>query len=202
MRQRMTSRHPGTTLLLAVAFCATVAAPSNVSAQGLGLGVGTMVPQGDLADGAKTGLAAIASLEFGGKTALRIEALWANSDLKGAIITSGNGVPLPDNANVSGDVRVIGGIASIVLHLSDGTLQPYLLGGAGYYNQSVAQNAGDAVNDFGDLSLKESKVGMHVGLGLKFNILGLSAFGEARYHTVNTDEFKTKFVPILVGIRL
>jgi hypothetical protein len=202
----MNSRHHGVPALqlaaLVAALTGTLVMPHTSHAQRIGLGVGTLVPQGELADGAETGLAAIAALEFGSKTALRIEALWANSELKGAIITSANGVPVPPGANISGDVRVIGGIASVVLHLTDGPLQPYLLGGAGYYNRSVAQDAADAASEFRDLSLKESKVGVHFGIGLKFRVIGISAFGEARYHAVNTDESKTNFVPLIVGIRL
>ncbi|HYV97080.1 MAG TPA: hypothetical protein VE967_06480 [Gemmatimonadaceae bacterium] len=185
----------------ALLFGLTVAATQTLPAQGLGLAVGTLVPQGHLASGAKSGLAAVASVELGGL--VRIEGLWANSDLRGAIIRNGDGVPLPESANVSGTVKLIGGIGSIVLHLGHGFLQPYLLGGAGYYNRSGAQDAKDAASDFRHLSLNASKVGVHFGAGLKFNLLGISAFGEARYHTVKFDgEERTNFVPILVGIRL
>src|SRR5512140_3961950 len=92
-------------------FIALSAAPA--SAQLIGLGVGTMVPQGDLADGAKTGFAAIASVELGGKIALRAEGLWINSSLKGAFGGSG----LPSSSGVSGNVKLIGGLGSLVVHL-------------------------------------------------------------------------------------
>jgi hypothetical protein len=180
----------------AIAICA-----QSAGAQGLGLAVGTLVPQGHLADGAKGGLAAVASLELGG--VIRLEGLWANSDLNGAIIKNGDGVPLPASANVSGSVKLIAGMGSIVLHLGHGFIQPYILGGAGYYNRSGAQDAKDAATDFKHLSLNASKVGFHAGVGLKIRILGISAFGEARYHTVKfDDDERTNFVPLLVGVRL
>lgn len=187
---------------LIVAVLAALAVPASGFSQGIGLGVGTLVPQGELADGAKTGFAAIASLEIGRKTAVRIEGLWANSDLKGAIIKDANGVPVPGNANISGDVKVIGGAASLVFHLGDGAVRPYLLGGIGYYNRKVAQDAKEAASEFRNLSLKDSDLGFHGGLGVKLDILGVCIFGEARYHSVNTSESKTNFVPVLVGLRL
>ena len=144
------------------------------SAQGIGVGVGTLVPQGELADGAKTGFVGIASLELGGRMALRAEALWANSDLNGRIVTDGSGVPLPEGAEVSGDVKFIGGLASLVFHLSVGPLKPYLLGGAGYYNRSGSQKAVDAAGELDELSLNESDVGYHFGAGIKPRRLGWS----------------------------
>jgi hypothetical protein len=179
-----------------------VLAPVHLAAQGIGLGVGTLVPQGDLAEGAKTGFVGIASLEFGSRTSLRIEALWANSSLDGRIISDGSGVPLPSNADVSGDVQFIGGLASLVFHLGEGPVRPYLMGGAGYYNRDVSQKASDAAGNLGELSLKESELGFHVGAGLKLTVFGISAFGEARYHTVKSEGDATNFVPIVVGVRL
>lgn len=175
---------------------------SAAAAQGIGLGVGTMVPQGDLADDAKTGFAGIASFEFGSRIAFRAEALWANSDLKGRIITDGSGVPLPDEADVSGDVKYIGGLGTVVMHFGTGTLRPYVLGGAGYYNRSGSQRARDAAGDFRELSLNESDLGFHFGAGLKVSLGGFQLFGEARYHRVNSDDGDTNFVPIIVGVRL
>ncbi len=160
-----------------------------------------MVPQGELADGAKTGFAAIASVEFGGHIAFRAEGLWTNSDLKGAFSGSG----LPSSSDVTGSVKMIGGIGSVVLHLGMGPIQPYVLGGAGYYQQNVSEDVAGAVNGLGHLSAKTSKVGMHVGAGLKFRVIGLAAFAEARYITVNTDESRTNFIPYMAcasrGIR-
>jgi len=175
---------------------------SAAAAQGIGLGVGTLVPQGDLADGAKTGFTGIASFEFGSRVAFRAEALWANSDLKGRIITDGSGVPLPAEAEASGDVKYIGGLGTVVMHFGNGVLRPYILGGAGYYNRSGSQRARDAAGEFDELSLKESDFGLHFGAGLKVSLGGLQLFGEARYHRVNSDDGDTNFVPIIVGVRL
>jgi hypothetical protein len=138
---------------------------------------------------------------MGTALALRIEALWANSDLKGRLITDGSGVPLPSNADVSGDVKYIGGLASVVMHFGTGPLRPYVLGGAGYYNRSGSQRARDAAGELDELSLNESDFGLHFGAGVKVSVLGLSVFGEARYHRVESDDINTNFVPIVVGVR-
>jgi hypothetical protein len=164
--------------------------------------VGTLVPKGDYADGAKTGFSAIASLEMGGRVALRIEALWANSSLDGAVITAPDGTPVPAGTDVSGVVKMFGGMASLVLHLGVGPIQPYILGGAGYYNRNVSQDAAGAAAGLQHLSTKDSKLGYHAGVGLQLTVIGISAFGEVRYHTVNTDNTKTNFIPLIVGIRL
>jgi hypothetical protein len=179
---------------------ASAAAP--LAAQGIGVAVGTLVPQGDMSNGAKTGFAGIASLELGGRVAFRAEALWANSNLNGVIIHSApDGTPVPDNANVSGHVQLVGGLGSIVLHLGIGPIQPYVLGGAGYYNRSDAQKVSGAVESISDLNSKTSKIGYHFGAGLKITVIGISAFGEVRYHTVDTNNGKTNFIPIVVGVR-
>lgn len=178
------------------------AASLSAGAQGIGVSVGTLVPQGEYADGAKTGFVALVSLEMGTQLALRAEALWANSDLKGRLITSGSGVPVPENAQISGDVKLIGGLGTVVMHLGAGPLRPYLLGGAGYYNRSGSQKASEAAGEFDELSLDGSDLGFHFGAGIKLQLGGLAAFGEARYHSVDTEGAKTNFVPITVGLRI
>jgi hypothetical protein len=178
-------------------------AATRVRAQGLGLALGTMVPQGDLGKGAKSGFVAIPSLEIGGRIALRIEGLWANSDLDGVIIhKSPNGVPVPDNANVSGSVKLVGGLGTLVLNLGSGPLHPYVLAGVGWYHRSDAQHASGAVSDISDLSFKSSDVGYDAGVGIKLSLIGVSVFAEARYHTVSTSNGKTNFIPLVVGLRL
>jgi hypothetical protein len=189
---------------LAAAVALVAAASTVLPAQGLGVALGTLIPQGDLADGAKSGFVGIASAELGlsARWALRAEALWANSDLDGAIITGAGGASVPDNVEVSGDVKLVGGLGSVVFNLSEGFLRPYVLGGAGYYNRSVSQSASGAVGDLAKLNRDESTLGFHAGVGLRLSLLGITAFGEARYHSVNTDGPKTTFVPIVVGLRL
>ena len=189
------------TRLYAGLLAAVLAVPAQ--AQLIGVGVGTLVPQGDLADHQKSGLAVSGNVEFGGRLKLRAELLWTNSDLKGVIITDPSGVPLPDDANVSGTVKYIAGLGSAVFYFGTGVFQPYVLGGGGYYSRSGAQDVKEAGQAVQHASLNDSDFGLHFGAGLKLKFGGLAAFGELRYHRVkNEGDVKTNFVPILIGVRL
>jgi opacity protein-like surface antigen len=190
------------TRLYAGLLAAVVAVPAQ--AQLIGVGVGTLVPQGDLADGAKSGLAAAANIEFGGRLKFRGEFFWANSDLKGVIITDPDGVPLPNDANVSGDIKFLAGTASAVFYPLAGMFQPYVLGGVGMYQRKVAQDIEDVGDEIDDLRLKDSDFGFHFGGGLKLQFKPIAVFGEIRYHRVKHEgeDNKSNFVPILIGVRL
>jgi hypothetical protein len=187
---------------LAGLLAVVIAVPAQ--AQLIGLGVGALVPQGDLADNQNSGRAIAASIELGSRFAIRGELLWANSDLKGAIITDPDGIPVPDDANVSGDVRYISGLGSAVFHLGAGGFQPYVLGGVGMYSRSGAQEWEDAAGDVDRLSLDGSDFGWHFGAGLKLRVSAISIFGELRYHRINHegDDVKTNFIPVLIGVRI
>ena len=190
-----------TALLTALVATATTAQAQKLD---LSLGVGTLIPQGTLAENAKSGFSGIAGLglPLGERFSLRLEALWANSDLDGALIKrSPDGVEVPDDAEISGDVRLVGGLASLTIDLASTGLRPYLLGGAGYYQRSVSQNATDALEQISRLDRDESVLGFHGGIGLRTSLLGVTVFGEARYHTVNTDGGKTNFAPLVIGLR-
>jgi hypothetical protein len=132
---------------------------------------------------------------------VRLEALWANSDLNGALISSPGGLPVDDDLRISGDVRLVGGLASATLDLGNGFLRPYVLAGAGLYQRSVSQRVSGAFEDLTRLDRNESPLGLHGGVGVRVTLLGAVVFGELRYHTVRTEESPTNFVPLLVGIR-
>jgi opacity protein-like surface antigen len=188
------------TRLYAGLLAAVLAVPAQ--AQLIGVGVGTLVPQGDLADGVKSGLAAAVNFEFGGRLKLRGEFFWANSDIKGAF--SADGIPLPDDANASGDVKFLAGTASAVFYPLAGMFQPYVLGGAGMYQRKVAQDVEDVGDEIDDLRLKDSDFGFHFGGGLKLQFKPVAVFGEFRYVRVKHEgeDNKSNFVPILIGVRI
>jgi hypothetical protein len=169
----------------------------------LGLGLGTLVPQGSLADHSASGFVGIASLgiPFSKTVGVRLEALWANSDLNGKLISSPGSIPADNDVRISGDVRLVGGLASATLDLGTGFLRPYVLAGAGLYQRSVSQRASGAFADLTRLDRDESTLGLHGGVGVRTMVLGAVVFGELRYHTVRTEESPTNFVPLLVGIR-
>lgn len=72
-------------------------------------------------------------------------------------------------------------------------VKPYMIGGLGMYNAKVDVDGIDAT----------TRMGFNVGAGVRFDLLGLGAFAEARFHHVpESDEFATtQFYPITVGLR-
>lgn len=72
---------------------------------------------------------------------------------------------------------------------------PYLIGGVGIYRLSVSC---DDCDDFDS----ESKAGFNGGGGVTFPMSGFSAFIEARYHHILTDDEAAKMIPISFGITI
>lgn len=72
-------------------------------------------------------------------------------------------------------------------------LKPYFIGGVGTYNTKADAEGVQAV----------TRIGYNAGAGLRFDLLGLGAFAEARFHHVpENDAFSTtQFYPVTVGIR-
>jgi len=189
---------------VAVAALATAAAPLSAQKTGIGLGasIGANVPNGEFADGAKTGLVVNGFVGVGtGRFGLRGELFWTRSDLDNAFIRKvGNTVlPKTGSTDVTGDVNLIGGVANLVLPLSQSVVKPYLIGGVGVYQRRVAQSISGTVEEFQDLRDKQTNVGYNGGLGISIGGLGPSFFVEARYMSVATTPNRTKFIPVVVG---
>jgi opacity protein-like surface antigen len=170
----------------AVLVCVTAAAvfmfsPREAEAQvplQLGLGAGALVPTGDLADQVGTGVQVTTTLRLGFPLLpihLRGDGMIGNLSGKGAANDlRAYGV----SANVGWDV--------IPLVVTTG----YLIGGVGYYwTKPDLPNAGT-----------ESDTGWNVGAGVRFNLLSLRLFAEARYNRISTDAGNVSFVPVTVGI--
>jgi len=189
---------------VAVAALATAAAPLAAQKAGLGFGasMGANVPNGEFADGAKTGLVVNGLVGVGtGRFGLRGELFWSRSDLDNAFIRKVGNKVLPETSSnaVTGDVNLIGGVANIVLPLSQSVVKPYLIGGVGVYHRRVAQNISGTVDEFQDLRDEQTNVGYNGGLGISIGGLGPSFFVEARYMSVATTPNRTKFIPVVVG---
>jgi hypothetical protein len=111
-------------------------------------------------------------------------------------------VVLPSDGigDVSGNVNLVGGIASLVLPLTQGSVQPYLIGGVGVYRRRVSQDIGGTIDEFRSLRESDNEVGYSGGAGIRLNALGTSVFIEGRYHSVQTTPEKTNFIPVVIGI--
>ncbi len=180
---------------------------SPVFAQGPGIGfgasVGANIPEGDYADGAKTGLVATGflALRMNTNVALRGELFWSRSDLDNAVVRKVGDAVLPEDGigNVTGDVDLVGGLANLEVSAGSSILRPYAIGGVGVYRRRVAQDVEGAAQEFRDLKESDSKFGWNAGAGLKLSLAGFGMFLEARYHSVSTEP-KTNFIPVTVGI--
>ncbi len=78
-------------------------------------------------------------------------------------------------------------------------IRPYLIGGAGIYNERLSATATDQ-NGTSSGSASESKFGFNLGGGVTIPLSGFDTFIEARYHRVTGQDGTTAFVPITVGV--
>ena len=187
-----------------MAALATAASPLAAQKAGLGFGasIGANIPNGEFADGAKTGLVANGFVGVGtGRFGLRGELFWSRSDLDNAFIRKVGNTVLPETGanTVTGDVNLVGAAANLVLPLTQSVVKPYLIGGVGVYHRRVAQNISGTVEEFQDLRDNQTDVGYNGGLGISIGGLGPSFFIEARYMSVATTPNRTKFIPVVVG---
>jgi len=189
-----------------VALMALVTATSPLAAQKTGIGfgasIGANLPNGEFADGAKTGLVANGFVGVGtGRFGLRGELFWSRSDLDNPFIRKvGNNVlPSQGLGTVTGNVNLVGAAANFVLPLMQSVVRPYLIGGVGVYNRRVSQDVGGTIDEFQNLRDEQTDVGYNGGIGLSIGGLGPSFFLEARYVSVATAPDRTKFIPVVLG---
>lgn len=166
----------------ALALAAIVFAAPALSAQtSFSIAAGAAVPVGSTADGVNTGYNVTAAVGFKPPLApigLRIDGMFNSLEGKGT---------------GAGTERILAGTANLTL---SGAGMPipmgYLIGGLGMYNFSIS---GLPVNP-----KSTTDFGFNIGAGIKFPLTGFSTFLEARLHYVNTENEKTKFIPITFGM--
>ena len=184
--------------LLALASLATLAfaAPVTARAQSpfkLGLALGPSFTSGDLGDTQEWGYHIAGSI--GGRPmlspiGLRAEVMYHS--FTGKEVDLGViGTAEYDDANV------IAGIVNAEIGMSGVGLQPYLIGGVGYYSFG---SGGEDVDRVG-------RAGLNGGIGLRFGLAGFAAFAEARYHKILTNDDDeadgitgVAFIPVSVGV--
>ena len=148
------------------------------------IGGGMSAPAGEIKDFVDPGFNLMAALDVGVPlvpVGLRVDGNWSQFAGKG----EAEGTKL----------RVLYGTANATLNLLPiPVLKPYVLAGVGLYGTDVTDSEDDEA---------PTRVGFNAGVGLRFDLLGLGAFAEARYHHVpEKDDFiKTQFIPITVGLR-
>jgi hypothetical protein len=159
---------------------------------------GVTIPQGDFRGEAGTGWNAGALVTISAPlspVSFRLDGQW--HQMNGPLVRASDGEPSDEV-----DFRIIDGTANVVYTWGAATpAKFYFIGGAGVYfgrgKDSVFPNTVTSTN-----------FGLNAGLGVKFQLSGLSAFVEGRYHYIFNgfqilgDGFTEplKIIPICVGI--
>ena len=68
--------------------------------------------------------------------------------------------------------------------------KPYLIGGLGFYGSRVSRSGDLGTND----------VGVNVGGGVKFSLVVVNGFVDARYHHIFGENGGSGFIPVSIGI--
>ena len=188
---------PATTLVVLA-----LALPARPAGAQLGLGAGVTVPSGDYGDAAKNGwvLNPFFEIKLPGPFGLRFSGLWTRSDLDQGFVSD---LPAPPSSDqVSGDVNLIGGGIDGTMNITAiPVVKPYVIGGIGWYRQSVSQDVSGVAGEVGDIDTENTDVGYNIGVGLKVPLAFLSIFAEGRYYSVQSST-KQNFVPITIGVSL
>ncbi len=160
--------------------------PTRLCAQSplqFGLGGGASIPLGAFGRGLNTGWHALALVEVhpgSGHVGLRVDAALHRLSFEGG----------------GGNTQVLNATANAVYQIttSPGTqLRPYLFGGGGVYRFKINSDL--------EAPAPQTKLGLNVGVGAKFEGLGGEVFIEARFHNVSVPGSDFRFLPITAGLR-
>jgi len=157
-------------------------------------GAGMSVPTGDLSNGAANGYHVQGTSSYrrlGWPISVRGELAFHQFGQKDFTVA---GARPGQTISYTGKSRSMAGIVDASYSLNTvGRMRPYLLGGPGVYNtRAELTRAGGTPTTSSD-----TKVGMNVGGGMDFPLMGQRAFLEARYHHVD----QAAWIPITLGIR-
>jgi hypothetical protein len=187
----------GLTALVVVLSAPTVGAQrgkAHSSSISWSAGAGMSVPTGDLSTGAANGFHVQGNGAYhrlGWPIDLRAELAYHRFGEKDYTVAGGRGGQAINYASKS---STIAGIVDASYALNTvGRVRPYLLGGPGVYNTraELTRAGGTPTNS------SETKVGLNVGGGMNFSLVGRRAYFEARYHHVD----QAAWIPITLGIR-
>lgn len=176
--------------------------PTRSAGAQLGLGAGVTVPSGDYGDAAKNGwvVSPFFEIKLPGPFGLRLSGLWTRSDLDQGFVED---LPTPPSSDqVTGDVNLIGGGLDGTLNITAiPVVKPYIIGGIGWYRQSVEQSVEGVGNEIADIDESSTDVGYNIGLGLKIPVAFVNLFVEGRYYSMQTIR-EQNFAPIILGVSL
>lgn len=157
-------------------------------------GAGMSVPTGDLSNGATNGFhfqGASSYRRLGWPIDLRAELAYYHFGEKDYTLA---GARPGQTISYTGKSSAMAGMVDASYALNTiGRARPYVLGGPGIYNtRSEVTRAGGSPT-----TASETKVGLNVGGGMNFSLVGRQAYLEARYQHVN----QAAWIPITLGLR-
>jgi len=178
--------------LAVVALSASTSSAQSSKAISIGISGGAAIPVGDFGDDYTTGYNGTASLmfrSFGSPIGLRVDGMYNRMSVKDDRTIAIPGVGIVNAAVITS------ANANLVYNLPGTGMTPYLIGGAGVYGLKLD------IEDADDPDT-ETKFGINGGIGAAFPLSGFSAFIEARYHHIFSDNASTGFIPVTFGISL
>jgi opacity protein-like surface antigen len=188
-------RYLARVLALSLALVAAAAAARGQGASGVHFGLfgGASLPMDETKDVFDDGWHGGAMLAINAPVApigLRIEGIYSQMDREEIL------------AGVTGELKILGAAANLVLGPRTPVVRPYFIGGAGYYRLEF-----DTRSDLFDFEDEENNFGWNAGAGISFSLGGVHLFVEGRYHSISIDEIAgdedapdVKIVPVSVGL--
>ena len=157
-----------------------------------GVGGGVTFPLGTISNTYETGYNILAFAALGSKDSplnFRFDGMWNDLGNKSSVPVS-NQQMWTLNGNV---------VFNIGADTIGKTIEPYLIGGVGYYNTSYNVVAtGGTLTSSGNIHA--NSLGINAGLGLHIGKGRLHGFIESRYHYVFVGNHNFQFLPVTAGL--
>jgi opacity protein-like surface antigen len=183
-----------TVLLCFVLLAVTAVSAQNVKPFNFYLGAGGSVPSGDFGNGYKFGYHAM--FGFGFKMMPSLE-LVPKVEFHAFPLDKSGFTGTISGGNTS--ALMFGGDVRYSFPLPTPTLKPYALAGIGLASFHVSEMTWDNVTW---PSGSTSKMYYNIGAGVEFAAgPAMSLFVQARYVSISTDQYKSNYIPITVGLK-
>jgi opacity protein-like surface antigen len=195
-----------TALLAALLLSSALGAQASSRPLQLVVSGGLSVPTGDFGDSHDLGLHADVAVLINalGSLRLRPELSYSRFKIKEALqglgsLAMGARSLSASSASYGEDVStLLGGFANVEFGLGSGAITPFLLAGVG----AVSLESGATLTAE---SVKETKVSVNLGAGIRFGLGPIRGFVEGRLNNVPSDKVKTTFkearsIPLTFGL--
>jgi hypothetical protein len=173
------------------AVCVSLPATRAHAQLTFSLGGGASFPVSSLSNAYSTGYNVLASLGIGMPSwpvGLRIDGMFNQMD-------HASGVPVGNLQLWTVNADLVYNI--VPMHMAG--ITPYLIAGAGYYNDSYGISAsGSSIGAGGNTHAND--FGLNGGVGLRAGRPSLSVFAEARFHYIFVSSNHLEFIPLTFGV--